>query len=533
MERLPAGFRFDPTDDEVLIYLSCKVSGNPLPCHGCVTEGDIYDEKQLHQIFSQIKRGGGRPEYFFTQLKKKGKEGCKRFDRTVGNYGNWHATQTKKILDQSGKNVAGFLKSFAFKGHAEDHWHLAEFSLSNKIDCVLCRIKNNKKRKLGDSYDDNNAAAVPVPVLDLEPVTKAAKHDQFLTASTSYYLNNSREEDAPLIAPASCSILPPPISSGQSLTDCGTNMGKDDNAVWDDIQNPLAVEGGAFDLMWGRGVKMAKRLRSSNEVMEKATAASIFYLAFLYEFLLKVEEASTSSAEELLLSHSRTCTSPLKSRCSGRCSGRHFALLLELDCSTEAASLSPALPHRLSRNGNPVAVEIPSLRPLLQLTLQQFLFALLLGCSIEAASHLLTCTNSFAGSENEEKVERGKEAAIDENECLKWLDSKKPNSVIYICFGSVAKFTNAQLYEMLMGLEASGQQSIWVIRREKNEESDKWQPLLHLLWTAKERDSFSEENQRLALLWAKTVDIIPADDIAPITRPHDFFREFAVESKKL
>ncbi|KAK2968301.1 hypothetical protein RJ640_016233 [Escallonia rubra] len=249
MERLPAGFRFDPTDDEVLIYLSCKVSGNPLPCHGCVTEGDIYDEKQLHQIFSQIKRGGGRPEYFFTQLKKKGKEGCKRFDRTVGNYGNWHATQTKKILDQSGKNVAGFLKSFVFKGHEEDHWNMDEFSLSNKNDCVLCRIKNNKKRKLGDSYDDNNAAAVPVPVLDLEPVTKAAKHDQFLTASTSYYLNNSREEDAPLIAPASCSILPPPISSGQSLTDCGTNMGKDDNAVWDDIQNPLAVEGGAFDLL--------------------------------------------------------------------------------------------------------------------------------------------------------------------------------------------------------------------------------------------------------------------------------------------
>ncbi|KAK3001062.1 hypothetical protein RJ639_021770 [Escallonia herrerae] len=170
MERLPAGFRFDPTDDEVLIYLSCKVSGKPLPCHGCVTEGDIYDEKQLQQIFSQIKRGGGRPEYFFTQLKEKGKEGCKRFDRTVGNNGNWHATQTKKILDESGEK-----------------------------------------------------AAVPVPVHDLEPVTKAAKHEQFLTASTSYYLNNnSREEDAPL----SCSILSPPIASGPSLTDCGTDMGK-------------------------------------------------------------------------------------------------------------------------------------------------------------------------------------------------------------------------------------------------------------------------------------------------------------------
>ncbi|KAF2294721.1 hypothetical protein GH714_015726 [Hevea brasiliensis] len=32
----------------------------------------------------------------------------------------------------------------------------------------------------------------------------------------------------------------------------------------------------------------------------------------------------------------------------------------------------------------------------------------------------------------EDKAQRGNEASISENECLKWLDSKKPNSVIYI-----------------------------------------------------------------------------------------------------
>ncbi|KAK2991549.1 LOW QUALITY PROTEIN: hypothetical protein RJ640_016584 [Escallonia rubra] len=83
---------------------------------------------------------------------------------------------------------------------------------------------------------------------------------------------------------------------------------------------------------------------------------------------------------------------------------------------------------------------------------------------------------SLCNIENEDKAERGKKAVIDENECLKWLDAKKPNSVTYICFGSVVKFTNAQLYEMAMGLEASGQQFIWVVRRGKNEESEKWLP---------------------------------------------------------
>ena len=62
---------------------------------------------------------------------------------------------------------------------------------------------------------------------------------------------------------------------------------------------------------------------------------------------------------------------------------------------------------------------------------------------------------------------------------MKWLDLKKPNSVIYVCFGSVAKFAASQLFEIMMGLEASGQQFIWVVRRPKNEEEEEresWLP---------------------------------------------------------
>uniref|UniRef100_A0A2C9V453 Glycosyltransferase n=1 Tax=Manihot esculenta TaxID=3983 RepID=A0A2C9V453_MANES len=78
----------------------------------------------------------------------------------------------------------------------------------------------------------------------------------------------------------------------------------------------------------------------------------------------------------------------------------------------------------------------------------------------------------------EDKAQRGKQASIDEHECLKWLDSKKPNSVIYICFGSVANFTGSQLMEIAMALEASRQQFIWVVRRDKNnkEDEEKWLP---------------------------------------------------------
>ncbi|KAL5562468.1 hypothetical protein UlMin_032215 [Ulmus minor] len=70
---------------------------------------------------------------------------------------------------------------------------------------------------------------------------------------------------------------------------------------------------------------------------------------------------------------------------------------------------------------------------------------------------------------NREIEQIGTEDAIDRHDCLKWLDSKKPNSVVYICFGSMASFCDAQLMEIALGIEASGQQFVWVVKKEKQE----------------------------------------------------------------
>ncbi|KAK7308205.1 hypothetical protein VNO77_41805 [Canavalia gladiata] len=65
----------------------------------------------------------------------------------------------------------------------------------------------------------------------------------------------------------------------------------------------------------------------------------------------------------------------------------------------------------------------------------------------------------------QEKGRRGKAGWMDEGEVLKWLNSKEPNTVVYVCFGSVANFNETQLQEIAKGLEASGQHFIWVVRR--------------------------------------------------------------------
>lgn len=82
---------------------------------------------------------------------------------------------------------------------------------------------------------------------------------------------------------------------------------------------------------------------------------------------------------------------------------------------------------------------------------------------------------SLCNRDNEEKAQRGKDTSIDEHECLKWLDTKKPNSVVYVCFGSMEKFPDSQLRDIAMGLEASGQQFIWVVKK-RRENEEEWLP---------------------------------------------------------
>ncbi|CAJ1963539.1 unnamed protein product [Sphenostylis stenocarpa] len=52
----------------------------------------------------------------------------------------------------------------------------------------------------------------------------------------------------------------------------------------------------------------------------------------------------------------------------------------------------------------------------------------------------------------------------EESECLKWLDSQQPNSVLYVNFGSVIVMTHHQLVELARGLSNSKKKFLWVIR---------------------------------------------------------------------
>ncbi|RCV40945.1 hypothetical protein SETIT_9G095800v2 [Setaria italica] len=69
-------------------------------------------------------------------------------------------------------------------------------------------------------------------------------------------------------------------------------------------------------------------------------------------------------------------------------------------------------------------------------------------------------------------VHRGGDCDAD---CLSWLSTKPRRSVVYVCFGSWAHFPATQSRELALGLEASKQPFLWVVRSDDSD-SCQWAP---------------------------------------------------------
>ncbi|XP_023529389.1 7-deoxyloganetin glucosyltransferase-like [Cucurbita pepo subsp. pepo] len=71
----------------------------------------------------------------------------------------------------------------------------------------------------------------------------------------------------------------------------------------------------------------------------------------------------------------------------------------------------------------------------------------------------------FTDKTKEKKLEKIATNLWEENpNCLDWLDSNEPNSVVYVNFGSIAVMTNQNLIEFAWGLANSGKPFLWIIR---------------------------------------------------------------------
>ncbi|KAG8502616.1 hypothetical protein CXB51_000019 [Gossypium anomalum] len=176
---LPPGFRFHPTDEELVVhYLKKKASSAPLPV-AIIAEVDLYkfDPWEL-----PAKATFGEQEwYFFSPRDRKYPNGARPNRAATSGY--WKATGTDKpVLTSGGTQKVGVKKALVFYGGKppkgiKTNWIMHEYRLAdNKTnnkppgcdlgnkknslrldDWVLCRIykKNNANRPLEHDKDDS------------------------------------------------------------------------------------------------------------------------------------------------------------------------------------------------------------------------------------------------------------------------------------------------------------------------------------------------------------------------------------------
>ncbi|KAK9268807.1 hypothetical protein L1049_000571 [Liquidambar formosana] len=155
---LPPGFRFYPTDEELLVqYLCRKVAGHHFSLQ-IIGEIDLY--KFDPWVLPSKAIFGEKEWYFFSPRDRKYPNGS-RPNRVAGS-GYWKATGTDKIITSEGRKV-GIKKALVFyvgkapKG-IKTNWIMHEYRLfessrkngSSKLDdWVLCRIykKNSSGQK--------------------------------------------------------------------------------------------------------------------------------------------------------------------------------------------------------------------------------------------------------------------------------------------------------------------------------------------------------------------------------------------------
>uniref|UniRef100_A0ACD5VRV3 Uncharacterized protein n=1 Tax=Avena sativa TaxID=4498 RepID=A0ACD5VRV3_AVESA len=173
---LPPGFRFHPTDEELVVHYLCRrVAGQPQPVH-IIAEIDLYkfDPWDLPEraLF------GSREWYFFTPRDRKYPNGS-RPNRSAGS-GYWKATGADKPVPSkgSGGRTVGIKKALVFyAGRAprgvKTDWIMHEYRLAEadrapdkkgslKLDeWVLCRLYNKKNNWEKVKVEQDMVVAAP------------------------------------------------------------------------------------------------------------------------------------------------------------------------------------------------------------------------------------------------------------------------------------------------------------------------------------------------------------------------------------
>ncbi|KAK6912936.1 NAC domain [Dillenia turbinata] len=144
--RVPVGYRFYPTDEELIVhYLKKKVNSLPFPA-SIIPEFDAFSLSPTNLPGNLNER-----RYFFSKRRE-----IKKKCRVMFGSGYWKRTKKNvQILDSKSNQVIGIKKKLVFYGEnssspSKGYWVMQEYNLvGNKIedDWVVCLVFFKKKAK--------------------------------------------------------------------------------------------------------------------------------------------------------------------------------------------------------------------------------------------------------------------------------------------------------------------------------------------------------------------------------------------------
>ncbi|KAL6527697.1 hypothetical protein OROMI_029508 [Orobanche minor] len=157
---LPPGFRFYPSDEELVCHYLYKKIANEEAVRGTLVEIDLHTCEPWQ--LPDVAKLNSSEWYFFSFRDRKYATGCRTNRATTSGY--WKATgKDRVVLNPSTRAVVGMRKTLVFyKNRAPNGiktgWIMHEFRLENplvppKEDWVLCRVFHKSR---GENSNINN-----------------------------------------------------------------------------------------------------------------------------------------------------------------------------------------------------------------------------------------------------------------------------------------------------------------------------------------------------------------------------------------
>ncbi|KAF3341002.1 NAC domain-containing protein 74-like isoform X1 [Carex littledalei] len=256
---LPPGFRFHPTDNElVLYYLKRKLTHKPFHFEA-VTEIDLYKYAPWELPEKSCLRTRDRVWYFFCARDRKYTNGMRTNRATSTGY--WKTTGNDRPVVNNSRTV-GMKKTLVFhrgkapRGERTD-WVMYEYRIEDpdlvssgiQLDAfVVCKIfhKSGMGPKAGEQYgapfdeEEWEDAELHLPTIPMPSVTIAVPSTDNNNTSSSLHLNNPVQSTDLQVGPTP-PINPCPLQAHTSSgVDCNGTGGK---------ESPSSVDELSFDIV--------------------------------------------------------------------------------------------------------------------------------------------------------------------------------------------------------------------------------------------------------------------------------------------